>query len=324
MKKLFSILATTLLMTTLMANASDLIIESKTQSYHENEHKLKFEDNVEVTMDNIKVYSKRADVTMKKDNKLDTATFYEKPYAVEVGVHKNREVKANILKLSLISKAVKAIGDTQTTVFDGQVPVVVIYANEQEYDTKSGIMNAVGDVTILYKDIETYSNSAKIVTDKNGDIKTMNLVGNARLKQDGNDSFADRFDYDAKTQSMVGTGNTTSNMIMKDGKKLILKSDRQEYNQAENVFNASGKCHVWYADYFAEGPKIVVYPNANNKPNEIYFVGRSSITESFRTIYADKIKMILNPKNFHAEGNTRTIIRNVDDSHGDDGMSFGT
>ena len=30
-----------------------------------------------------------------------------------------------------------------------------------------------------------------------------------------------------------------------------------------------------------------------------------------RTIYADKIRMILKPKDFHAEGNTRTVIKNI-------------
>ena len=56
----------------------------------------------------------------------------------------------------------------------------------------------------------------------------------------------------------------------------------------------------------------------NAKPNEVYFVGRSSITQGMRTIYADKIRMILKPKDFHAEGNTRTVIKNVGDSGSDD------
>ncbi len=326
MKKLILILAAIFLTGALMTQAADLIIESKTQTYDEKENKLNFDGDVEVTMDDLKVYSDKADVTMKPNKKLDVATFYNKPYAVEVKINKKREVKAKILKLSLITKLVKAHGDTQTTVFDGQTPVVVINADEQEYDTKTGIMNAKGNVTILYKDIETYSNFAKILTDKDGELKYMELVGNGRIKQENNETYADRFEYDAKTKMMIGIGNTTSYMVMEDGGKLILKSNRQEYVQDKNVFNASGNCHVWYEDYYAVGPKIVVYPNDEGKANEVYFVGRSSITESFRTIYADKVKMILNPKNFQAEGNTRTIIRNVgddDESSSGSGMSFG-
>ena len=67
-----------------------------------------------------------------------------------------------------------------------------------------------------------------------------------------------------------------------------------------------------YQDYYAVGPKVSVYPDkTTKKPNDVYFSGRSSITQGVRTIYADKIKMVLNPKNFHAEGNTRTVIKNI-------------
>ena len=126
----------------IVVQASDLIIESKTQSYSEQENKLKFNGNVKVSVDDLKVVGDRADVTMNEDQKLDTATFYDKPYAYEVKKNKKREVKANILKMSLITKVVKAQGDTQSIVFDGKTPVVVINANEQEYDTKTGIMTA--------------------------------------------------------------------------------------------------------------------------------------------------------------------------------------
>ena len=80
-----------------------------------------------------------------------------------------------ILKISLITKTVKAEGDTQSIVFDGKTPIVVINADSQEYDTKSGVMKADGTVTILYKDIETFSNHATIKTDKNGDLKNIVL-----------------------------------------------------------------------------------------------------------------------------------------------------
>ena len=111
---------------------------------------------------------------------------------------------------------------------------------------------------------------------------------------------------------LTATGNTTSNAMMDNGETLTLKANRQEYTQDTNTFNASGNVKVWYQDYFAQGPKISVYPDkVTKKPNEVYFVGRSSISQGPRTIYADKIRMIINPKDFHAEGNTRTVIKNI-------------
>lgn len=308
-----------------MVQASDLVIESKTQSYTESENKIKFDGDVKVQIDDLKVVGESADVSMDGNQKLDTATFYDKPYAFEIKKNKKREVKANILKLSLITKVVKAQGDTQSIVFEGKTPVVVINADEQEYDTKTGIMTANGAVTILYKELETFSDKAKVKTDKNGDLKDIELMGNARIKQQGgNESFADNFYYNAGTKVLTAVGNTTSNAMMDDGTKLVLKSRRQEYVQDKNIFNASGNVRVWYQDYYAVGPKITVYPNKEGKPNEVYFSGRSSITQGVRTIFADKIKMTMNPKDFHADGNTRTVIKNIGSgSNNDDGMGLG-
>ena len=55
-----------------------------------------------------------------------------------------------------------------------------------------------------------------------------------------------------------------------------------------------------------------MYPSATTgKPNDIYMNGRSSITQGVRTIYADRIRMTVEPKDFKAEGNTRTVIKNI-------------
>ena len=271
----------------------------------------------------MKVVGDRADVNITKDQKLDTATFYEKPYAFEVKKNKKREVKANILKVSLITKIVRAEGDTQSIVFDGKKPIVVINSDVQEYDTKTGVMTATGAVTMFYKEIETYSNSAQITTDKNGDLKRLVLTGNARVKQENNESFADRFVYEAASGNLSAYGHTTSNAIMDDGSKLVLKSAYQEYNQKRSIFNASGNVRIWYQDYYAAGPKVTLYPGAGStKPNEAYFTGRSSITQGVRTIFADRIKMTMKPKSFDAQGNTRTVIKNIG-SGSDDNMTLG-
>ena len=97
-----------------------------------------------------------------------------------------------------------------------------------------------------------------------------------------------------------------------DGTRINVWSDRQEYYKASNIIQASGKVHVTYKDYDARGPKATVYPDKKtNKPNEIVFLGRSVITEQMRSIEADRIKMFIEPKNFFAEGNVKTVIRNI-------------
>jgi len=323
MKKFLTILVSLIVMAGLAVQASDLVIESKNQTFNENESKIKFNGDVKVTVDDLKVVGDSADVKVTVDQKLDTATFYDKPYAFEIKKNKKREVKANILKVSLLSKIIRAEGDTQSVVFEGKTPVVVINSNVQEYDTRSGVMTATGAVTMLYKEIETFSDRAEITTDKNGDLKKLVLIGNAKVKQEKNESYADRFVYDAVTGNLTAYGNTTSNSVMDDGAKLVLKSNYQEYNQKKSIFNASGNVRIWYQDYYAVGPKVTLYPSAGStKPNEAYFTGRSSITQGVRTIFADKIKMTMKPKSFDAQGNTRTVIKNIG-SGSDDNVTLG-
>ncbi len=323
MKKIFTLIFGILLVAGVAVQASDLVIESKNQNYAETDQKIKFSGDVKVTIDDLKVVGDKADVNVINGEKLDTATFYDKPYAFEIKKNKKREVKANILKVSLITKIIRAEGDTQSVVFDGKTPVVVINADVQEYNTKTGVMKANGTVTMLYKDIESYSNAAEITTDKNGDLKKLVLIGNARVKQDNNETVADRLVYDATTENITATGRTTSTVYTDDGTKMVLKSGMQEYNQKRGVFNASNNVRIWYEDYYAAGPKVSLYPGPNGKPNEANFIGRSSITQGVRTIYADRIKMTMKPKTFDATGNTRTVIKNIGSNNNDDNVTLG-
>ena len=246
MKKLLISIAVIMFSFGIIAQASDLVIESKTQTFSEEDNKIKFQGDVKVSVDDMKVVGESADINMNEEQKLDTATFYDKPYAYEVKKNKKREVKANILKVSLITKIVRAEGDTQSVVFDGKVPIVVINSDVQEYDTKTGVMTATGAVTIKYKDIESFSNKAIIKTNKNGDLKDLELIGNARVKDKTNESFADKFYYSEATKMLTATGNTTSNATMEDGQKLILKSNVQ----------ARIKILTVQAEMFAYGTRI--------------------------------------------------------------------
>lgn len=323
MKKVLIIIIALLFVVGLSATASDLVIESKTQTYSEKDNKIKAEGDVQVSIGDAKILGDKADVTVTKDNKLDTATFYDKPYGYEIKGNKKREIKANILKVSLINKIIKAEGATQTTVFDGKEPVVIITADNQEYNTKTNVMKANGSVIIHYKEIETFSNQAIIKTNKDGDLQRIDLIGTARVKEDKHLALADHFIYSPISDELIAMGHTTSNAVLDDGSRLVLKANYQEYNKKSNTFLGSGNVNVWFKDYYAQGPKVTFYPDKKtNKPNEIYFTGRSSITQDVKTIYADKIKIILKPKNFYAEGNTKTVIRDVNKVQDKDNSMF--
>lgn len=312
-KSLFFI--TVLLISTIgIAIAADLSIESDKQTFKMEENKAKFEGNVRVKMDDIKANSPRAEVYIDpKTKQLTDAVMYDKPYVVQVQQAKTNEIKANILKMSLLKKTLKAEGDTQTTVTETGAlkPTVVITADEQEYDTNTKTLTARGNVIIYYKDVETFSNTAIANLNQKGDLQKITLVGNGRLKQKDSVITANRFIYDAVKEVAYALGSAHSDVDM-DGTRINVWSNRQEYYKKTNIIQASERVHVTYKDYDARGPKATVYPDPKtNKPNEIVFLGRSTITEQMRSIEADRIKMFINPKNFFAEGNVKTVIRNL-------------
>ncbi len=298
--------------------ASDLEIESKTQTFSDTERKIKLDGGVKVKLDGLTVQSENADITIRRNNKLDTATFYHQPFAVEINGNKKREVKSNILQVSLINKVVRAEGETQSVITEGNTPIIVINADVQEYDTNSGVMVATGAVTMKYKDIDSFSDKAVIITDDKGGVRKIDLIGNARVKQENNESEGHHFVYNALTDEMSVEGNTKTIAISDEGKKLTIHSDYQQYHKKQNSYVGSGHVKIWYDDYYAQGPKVSVFPDAKtNKLNEVYFIGRSKIVQQEKDIIADKIKMTMNPKDFTAEGNVKTIIHNVDTKDGD-------
>lgn len=288
--------------------AEDLIIDSKTQTFSESDNKIKFNGDVKVKFGDIHLLGDKADVSV-KNSKLDTATFYDKPYAYEVKSNKKREVKANILKFSLLNKVIKAEGDTQTIITEGKTPVAVINADVQEYDVKANVMTAYGSVSIKYKDINAYTDKAIIHTSSHGDLKRIDLVGRAKIDQSKHHATANHFIYDANNEEMTAIGNATTSTVLDNGKEFVLKANYQQYNKKQGIFIGNGNVWAWYDTYFAKGPKVVCYPDkVTNKPNEVFMIGRSTIKENEKEITADKIKVIIEPKNFMAEGNVRTII----------------
>lgn len=316
MKRFKSLFITTALVLAAagIAIAADLSIESDKQTFKMEENKAKFEGNVRVKMDDIKATSPRAEVFIDpKTKQLSDAVMYDQPYVVQVKTDKKNEIKSNILKMSLLNKKLRAEGSTQTTVTEtgAMKPTVIITADVQEYDTNTKTLTANGSVIIYYKDVETYSDSAVANLNQNGDLQKITLTGNGRIKQKDSVITANKFIYDAVKEIAYGLGSAHSDVDM-DGTRINVWSDRQEYYKATNIIQASGKVHVTYKDYDARGPKATVYPDKKtNKPNEIVFLGRSVITEQMRSIEADRIKMFIEPKNFFAEGNVKTVIRNI-------------
>ena len=309
MKKIILILIITLF-TTLCGYCANVVIEAKKQTIKMEQNKGFFEGDVQVSVGDIKVKSPRAELDLDPVSKKPSlATFFDNPYAFQDKENKKNEIKADIIKVSLIKKTVLAQGDSQSIMMENRQPIITINADSQEYDTNTKLMKANGKVVIHYQDLETFSDKASAIIDKNGDIQNLKLIGSVVMKEKANVVKGNMFEYVPQREEFQVSGNTSSDVTFEDGTRVYVEARYQQFNKNLSTLVAGGNVKVKYKDYFAQGPKaqLLVDPKTN-KPNTIIFTGRSKITNEGNTVEADKIRMTLNPKAFFADGNVKTSI----------------
>ena len=309
MKKIILVLIISLF-TTLCGYCANVVIEAKKQTIKLDQNKGFFEGDVQVSVGDIKVKSPRAELDLDPVSKKPSlATFFDNPYAFQNKEHKKNEIKADIIKVSLIKKTVLAQGNSQSIMMENRQPIMTINADSQEYDTTTKLMKANGKVIIHYQDLETFSDKASAIVDKSGNIQNLKLIGNVTMKEKANIIKGNMFEYVPQREEFQVSGNSSSDVTFEDGTRVYVEARYQQFNKATNTLVAGGNVRVKYKDYFAQGPKaqLLVDPKTN-KPNTIIFTGRSKITNEGSTVEADKIRMTLNPKAFFADGNVKTSI----------------
>ncbi|MBQ9245961.1 hypothetical protein IJ182_06825 [bacterium] len=293
--------------------AGSLTVESDTQEFKDSDKKIYLEGNVKVKTDDANVASPRAVVELDpKNNKVNNVEFKEHAYSWHLKDGKKHEIKAQILKISLLNKVFSAEGNTISSITENNKPVVIVTADRQEYNKTNNMMKAFGNVNIIYKDVETFSSEAYVSLNDKNDVKKIDLVGNAKLHKGKNKINARKVSYDNIKEEAVAIGNVYTDLTTEDNKRVEIWSDYQSYNKKSNFVNASGSTKIKYEDYHATGPKVNVYADKNTKKlNEAVFVGRSKIETKGRTIEADRITITMNPKDFKAEGNVKSVIPNI-------------
>ena len=298
------------------AHAAGVVIEAAKQQINVDKNKGFFSGDVKVTVGDVVVKSPRAELDLEpKSKKPSLAVFFDNPYAFQNKDNKKHEIKANIMKVSLINKTLRAEGNTQSIMMKDRQPLVVINSDSQEYNTTTKVMRAEGSVIGHYQDVETFSDSAGAIIDKGGEIQNLKLSGNVVMKEKTNVLKGNKFEYKPEKQEYQMSGNTSTDVTFDDGSRLYVTARFQQYNKNANNIIAGGNVKIKYKDYTAVGPKAQVFiDSATQKPNKVVFTGRSKITQNASTVEADVITMTMNPKEFNATGNVKTSISGSDDN----------
>jgi len=310
MKKIILFMLLAILCYQTAAVAENVVIEAKKQEIKVDQNKGFFTGDVKVTIGDITVQSPRAELNLDpKTKKPSLATFFDNPYAFQNKENKKHEIKARIMKVSLIKKSVLAEGNAQSIMMKDRQPVITITADTQQYDTTTKLMRAKGGVIVHYNDVETFSEQASAILEKEGTVKNLKLEKNVVIKEGVNVLKGDKFEYVQPREEYHLTGNANSDLTFEDGSKLLVTSKYQQYNRLTNNIIAGGNVKVHFKDYYAEGPKAQLFVDPKTqKPKQVIFTGRSKITQNGSTVEADRIRMNMDPKEFFADGNVKTSI----------------
>lgn len=317
MKKiLINLSIITLLTVSAISYAENINIQADKQTF--DGQTTTFEGNVNVDYQDINVKSPKVIVKSNTNGKTETATFMDGAHAVKKSGFSQSEVKANIINLSLLKNRIKAEGNSESSVFENQKPIVHITAASQEFDITKNIIVATDDVKINYQEIKTQSDKARISIDDNGNLKKVELLGRVTVDQGKSVITAADVLYNPVTNEMVAYGNASSTTTLDDGSLVRVQADFQQYDKTTQTLITSGNVKINYKNYVATGPKATFVsdssaPKTSNssKPNKIIFMGRAKIVEGERHVEADRIEITVNPKNFKAEGNVKTRFTQV-------------
>lgn len=315
-----------LLFMILTSSTLAITIESKHQEIQVEKNKGYFKGDVKVQVGDVVVQSPRADLDLEPQTKKPSlATFFDKPYALQIKDNKKHEVKADIIKVSLINKIITAQGNAQTNVLENKQPIIIINSNLQEYDTKTNLMKAIGSVIVNYEDMVGSADEAYALLDKNNEVQNVKFVSRATIKQNKSIVKGDVIQYSKLRQDIIASGNTFSDVTFENGDRVIVNARNQQYDRLANTLMATGNVNIKYADYVVVGPKAIMHINpTTNKPEKIIFTGRSKITEKkVNSVEADKITITMEPRTFEAIGKVKTIIdQDSNDKNKNDKMEF--
>jgi lipopolysaccharide export system protein LptA len=292
--------------------ADNIVIEADKQNFNTKDNMTHFEGNVKAVSNNITVQGPKAVMKIGAENKPEYALFVNNPVATRVTATSKGKLKANIMKLSLLENIVKAEGNAQSFITEGNSPAISMKSDTQELDIATNTITAKGNVVIDYNDLNTKSNEAKIYVDKTGKPREVHLIGAAKVVQGKSIIDADDVIYNPITEEVTATGNTHTVSVMDDLTQIYVWSNVQQYHKSTGSLLASGNVKIAYKEYVAFGPKATfIKEGSSTKPNKVIFLGRSKIREGNREVEANKIEITLNPKDFIAEGNVKTKFTQV-------------
>jgi lipopolysaccharide export system protein LptA len=223
-----------------------------------------------------------------------------------------------------------AQGSNDPTQVSGPVD---IQANEQEFAGDQII--ARGNVKVVYKDSVIHAPVATMQRDAGGNPQRAVFSGHPHLVQGKNLIDAETLTFDMANSRVLAEGRahseveSTDNNANQDDKadgsagslltkpksrsggqpeKIITDSDRQEYDRAQDKFEAVGHVKVVHGDITVRSDKLQLVYGADKKPETAIFTGAVVAQQGQNNTMADTITYSLTTKRLQATGHVKSKV----------------
>lgn len=194
-----------------------------------------------------------------------------------------------------------------------------IQANEQDFADEQVI--ARGNVRVTYKDSVILAPQATLIRGPSGGPQKAIFTGHPRLTQGANVIIADTLTFEVVAQKVIAEGNAHSEVVGQQGapegggnapakpaEKIITDSDRQEYDKAQDKFEALGNVRVRHGEIKVTSDKLQIVYGPNKKPETAIFTGNVTATQGQNRTSADVITYNLTTKRLQASGRVKSQV----------------
>jgi len=290
--------------------ASQLVNITADKQSFDPDGRTKFSGNVKVDYNNVNITSKWATLDINSAGMPDIATFYEKPLAVRTVPSGQDDLKGNVIKIYINDNKIRAEGDTESLLRTVAENLAVVKADIQEFENKTKIVHALGNVFVDYDTTKIYSPEAKLWMNDSGKAKRAVFTGGSRAEKEKSQILSERLTIISPSGNLLAENNVKTNIQSKpkqasDPDQVLIDSDFQQYDKASDTMIASGNVRIDYGDYKASGPKAT-FKLQDGQVEKIILTGRAKIITATRQVLADQIVITTNPKNFDATGNVKS------------------
>jgi lipopolysaccharide assembly outer membrane protein LptD (OstA) len=220
---------------------------------------------------------------------------------------------------------------------------VDIQANEQEFSGDQIL--AKGNVKVTYKDTVILSPEATLVRNEGGSPQSAVFTGHPRLVQKGSAMDSDELMFDIVKHKILAQGHAHSEVISESSgpppppqnkpgtksgatsktaetsqgspstnandaavEKIITDSDRQEYDQSSDKFEAFGHVRVRHTNIKVTSDKLQLVYGADKKPETAIFIGTAVACQAKNETHADVITYNLVTRRLQATGHVRSKV----------------